>query len=203
MNKIVIYLSIVVLVLLVSSCGGSSGDEAEDSFVCVDLDTNFGMISLALNETRAPITVENFMAYVDDGFYDDTIFHRVIEGFMNQGGGVSTDFQFKPTADPIQNEADNGLKNRRGTIAMARVDDPHSATAQFFINVADNEWLDHTAPTQQGWGYAVFGRVSAGMDVVVAINQVQTTGNPPVVGSVADLPLNPVVLNTAGRVACS
>lgn len=140
----------------------------------VKLETSLGDIVLSLDEQRAPDTVANFLQYVRDGFYDGTIFHRVIDGFMIQGGGFTEDYRQKPTRDSIENEADNGLPNERGTIAMARTPDPHSATAQFFINVADNAFLNHSAPTTQGWGYAVFGRVVEGMDVVEAIRQVPT-----------------------------
>ena len=141
----------------------------------VRLDTSLGPIILELADDKAPKTVDNFLAYARDGFYNGTIFHRVIDGFMIQGGGFTADFQQKPTRAPVPNEADNGLKNLRGTIAMARTSDPHSATAQFFINVKDNDFLDHRGPTSQGWGYCVFGRVVAGMDVVDAIAKVPTT----------------------------
>ena len=141
----------------------------------VRLETTLGNIVLELDREHAPATVDNFLAYVNDGFYDGTIFHRVIDGFMIQGGGYTADFSRKETRPPIKNEADNGLKNTRGSIAMARTSDPHSASAQFFINVADNAMLDHKAPDARGWGYAVFGRVAEGMDVVDKI-RTQTTG---------------------------
>ncbi len=141
----------------------------------VRLETTMGNIVLELDREHAPATVDNFLAYVNDGFYDGTIFHRVIDGFMIQGGGYTADFSRKETRPPIQNEADNGLKNTRGSIAMARTQDPHSASAQFFINVADNSALDHKARDARGWGYAVFGRVSDGMGVVDKI-RTQTTG---------------------------
>jgi len=128
---------------------------------------------------------------VNDGFYDGTIFHRVIDGFMIQGGGFTGDFQRKSTRDPVANEADNGLKNRRGTVAMARTSDPHSATAQFFINVVDNTFLDHTAPTPQGWGYTVFGEVVEGMEVVDKIRQMPTGPGGPFP---RDVPRNPVII---------
>ncbi len=141
----------------------------------VILHTNHGAITLELFEDQAPLSVANFMQYARDGHYDGTLFHRVIPNFMIQGGGFDTDFQQKPTRDPIQNEADNGLSNARGTVAMARTNDPHSATSQFFINVTDNAFLDHRSPASgQTWGYAVFGRVTDGMDVVDAIRQVET-----------------------------
>ena len=141
----------------------------------VRLETTMGNIVLVLDREHAPATVDNFLAYVNDGFYDGTIFHRVIDGFMIQGGGYTADFSRKETRPPIQNEADNGLKNTRGSIAMARTQDPHSASAQFFINVADNSALDHKARDARGWGYAVFGRVADGMGVVDKI-RTQTTG---------------------------
>ena len=141
----------------------------------VILHTNHGAITLELFEKEAPLSVANFIEYARAGHYDGTLFHRVIPNFMIQGGGFDTDFQQKPTRDPIQNEADNGLTNARGTVAMARTNDPHSATSQFFINVTDNNFLDHRSPASgQSWGYAVFGRVTDGMDVVDAIRQVET-----------------------------
>jgi peptidyl-prolyl cis-trans isomerase B (cyclophilin B) len=141
----------------------------------VRLETTLGNIVLELDREHAPATVDNFLAYVNDDFYDGTIFHRVIDGFMIQGGGYTADFSRKETRPPIKNEADNGLKNTLGSIAMARTSDPHSASAQFFINVADNAMLDHKAPDARGWGYAVFGRMAEGMDVVDKI-RVQATG---------------------------
>jgi len=140
----------------------------------VTLHTSMGDITLELDAEKAPKTVANFLQYARDGFYDGTIFHRVISNFMIQGGGMTADMAQKETRAPVENEANNGLKNKCGTIAMARTNDPHSATAQFFINVTDNGFLDHTAPTAQGWGYAVFGRVTAGMDVVEKIKAVAT-----------------------------
>ncbi|MCW8328732.1 peptidyl-prolyl cis-trans isomerase [Photobacterium sp. SDRW27] len=137
--------------------------------------TNLGDIEIELNMDKAPVSSKNFLKYCQDGFYDGTIFHRVIKGFMIQGGGFTEDMQEKPTRDPIANEANRGLKNVIGTIAMARTDAPHSATAQFFINLADNDFLDHTATTNLGWGYAVFGKVTAGMDVVNKIAKAKTT----------------------------
>jgi len=132
----------------------------------IKLTTNQGVITLELDAEKAPNTVANFVSYVEDGFYEGIIFHRIIPNFMAQGGGFTNDFKQKDTKDQIENEADNGLKNDRGTIAMARTGDPHSATGQFFINLADNGFLNHTSKTQQGWGYAVFGKVTDGMDVV-------------------------------------
>lgn len=140
----------------------------------VMLETTQGDITLELDADKAPKTVENFLAYVSDGHYDGTIFHRVIPDFMIQGGGFTADYVQKPTRAPLQNEASNGLKNARGTIAMARTNNPHSATAQFFINTVDNGFLDHKSPTPQGWGYAVFGKVVAGMEVVDRIQRLPT-----------------------------
>ena len=141
----------------------------------VKLVTNFGDISIELDDEKAPKTVANFLAYVEDGFYNGTIFHRVIDGFMIQGGGFNADMNQKPTKGNVDNEANNGLSNGIGTIAMARTSDPHSATAQFFINVSDNTFLDHKDQSEQGWGYCVFGRVTDGMDTVNKIKEVQTT----------------------------
>ncbi|MBK3526397.1 peptidylprolyl isomerase, partial [Streptomyces sp. MBT70] len=140
----------------------------------VELNTSAGRIVLELNDAEAPKTVENFLAYVRSGHYDGTIFHRVINNFMIQGGGFTPDMKQKSTLAPIQNEADNGLKNDNYTVAMARTNDPHSATAQFFINVSDNAFLNHTSKSPNGWGYAVFGRVTEGQDVVDAIKGVKT-----------------------------
>ena len=142
--------------------------------IMIKLSTSMGEITLELDAEDAPITVENFLSYVDSGHYDNTIFHRVIPGFVIQGGGMASGMQEKGTGTPIQNEADNGLKNLTGAICMARTNDPHSATAQFFINLKDNQFLDHTEKTESGWGYAVFGRVVSGMDVVEKIAAVET-----------------------------
>ncbi len=140
----------------------------------VVLHTSHGDITLELDATRAPKTVANFLDYVRAGHFDNTLFHRVIDGFMIQGGGFTPEFRQKPTRPPIQNEAANGLKNTRYSVAMARTGDPHSATAQFFINVADNDFLNHRSPDAKGWGYCVFGRVVAGADVVDRIKGVAT-----------------------------
>ena len=152
----------------------SHSDNHKMSTTQVKLSTSLGDIVIELDLDKAPKSSENFIQYVNDGFYSDTIFHRVIPGFMAQGGGFSTDFAQKSTRSPIQNEADNGLKNKRGTIAMARTSDPHSATAQFFINLVDNGFLDYKAPNVQGWGYAVFGEVVEGMDVVDEMAKIPT-----------------------------
>ncbi|GJH42967.1 peptidylprolyl isomerase [Pasteurella canis] len=164
----------------------------------VTLHTNFGDIKIELNHEKAPITAENFLNYCQSGFYNNTIFHRVIDGFMIQGGGMESGMREKNTNAPIQNEANNGLSNKRGSIAMARTSDPHSATAQFFINVADNTFLDHRAKelfgkkVVQEWGYAVFGEVVEGMDVVDKIKVVQT-GNK---GFHQDVPKDDVIITS-------
>ncbi len=156
----------------------------------VKLETSLGQIVLELDAQKAPKTVANFVQYVKDRHYDGTVFHRVIDGFMIQGGGFSADMQQKPTRATIQNEADNGLRNTPLTVAMARTMDPHSASAQFFINVADNRFLNHTQPTLNGWGYAVFGKVVAGADTVDKIRQVRT-GNR---GMFENVPTTPVTI---------
>ena len=158
----------------------------------VKLNTNHGTIVLELDAEKAPKTVANFLQYAKDGFYDGTIFHRVINGFMIQGGGMQPGMVEKQTRDSIQNEADNGLTNARGTIAMARTPDPHSASAQFFINVADNDFLNFRAATQDGWGYCVFGKVVEGMDVVDEIKGVETDNK----GYHQDVPVKDVVIDS-------
>jgi peptidyl-prolyl cis-trans isomerase B (cyclophilin B) len=163
----------------------------------VKLTTSMGPITLQLDKEKAPVTVENFAKYVDSGHYDGTIFHRVIDGFMIQGGGFDKDMRQTPTQAPIKNEAANGLKNDKYTIAMARTSDPNSASAQFFINVKDNDFLNYTAPTTQGWGYAVFGKVTEGQDVVDKIAKV-ATGNR---GMHQNVPSQPVVIEKAECVA--
>jgi len=157
------------------------------------LKTNKGDITLTLDSAKAPKTVANFLEYVKKGHYDSTIFHRVIDNFMVQGGGMTAGLKEKSSGAQIENEADNGLKNERGTVAMARTSDPHSATAQFFINVGDNDFLNHTAKNAQGWGYAVFGKVTDGMDTVDAIRKVKT-GNS---GHHQDVPAEDVVIEKA------
>ncbi|RSS80950.1 peptidylprolyl isomerase [Streptomyces sp. WAC06614] len=159
----------------------------------VKLTTNHGAIVIDLDEAKAPVTVANFLSYVQSGHYDGTIFHRVIPGFMNQGGGFTADMNQKPTQAPIQNEAANGLKNLKYTVAMARTSAPHSATSQFFINTADNAFLDFTSETMQGFGYAVFGAVTEGQDVVDSIAAVKTGR----AGGHADVPVEPVVIEKA------
>ncbi|MFB2539689.1 MULTISPECIES: peptidylprolyl isomerase [unclassified Acinetobacter] len=163
----------------------------------VELNTNKGRIVLELNSEKAPKTVENFLQYVREGFYDGVIFHRVIDGFMIQGGGFDESFHEKTTRDSIENEADNGLSNELGTIAMARTQAPHSASAQFFINVKNNSFLNHSGKTVQGWGYAVFGKVVEGMDVVNAIKAVRTGSR----GHHQDVPLENIVIESAKIIA--
>ena len=155
--------------------------------------TNKGVIDIELNKEEAPVTCENFLRYVNEGFYNGVIFHRVIKNFMIQGGGFLPGMREKETHEPIINEANNGLKNEKYTIAMARTSDPNSATAQFFINSVDNDFLNHTSPSMHGWGYAVFGRVVAGQDVVDAISRVQTTS----VGWFQDVPVEDVIIEKA------
>ena len=158
----------------------------------VTIKTTFGTIRLELDAERAPGTVANFLAYARDGFYDGTIFHRVIDNFMIQGGGFDSDMRQKEAGDPIENEADNGLTNDFGTIAMARTMDPHSATAQFFINVKDNDFLNHSDKSMQGWGYTVFGRIVQGEEVLDRIRAVPTTSR----GGHQDVPVDPVLIES-------
>ena len=160
----------------------------------VRLVTNQGDIVIALNQAKAPKSGENFLAYVNEGYYNGTIFHRVISGFMIQGGGFTQDFQKKSTRAPIENEANNGLKNDRGTIAMARTNQPHSATSQFFINVVNNDFLNFRSETPRGWGYAVFGTVIEGMDVVDKIRRIPTGNGGPFP---SDVPQTPVIIESA------
>jgi peptidyl-prolyl cis-trans isomerase B (cyclophilin B) len=159
----------------------------------VRLHTNHGVIDLELDAERAPQTARNFLDYVEAGFYSNTVFHRVIDGFMIQGGGFEPGMRQKPTRDPIKNEAGNGLKNDRYTIAMARTSDPHSASSQFFINVSDNGFLNHTAPSADGWGYCVFGKVVQGQDVVDKIRRVKTGKR----GFHSDVPAEDVLIERA------
>ena len=158
----------------------------------VTIATTVGQMTLELDADNAPKTVENFLAYASSGFYDGTIFHRVINNFMIQGGGFTTDMEQKPTQAPVDNEANNGLKNERGTIAMARTQDPHSATAQFFINVQDNDFLNHTGENMQGWGYTVFGKVTQGEEVLDKIRSVQTGSQ----GGHQDVPTDPIIIES-------
>ena len=158
----------------------------------VTIATTVGQMTLELDADNAPKTVENFLAYASSGFYDGTIFHRVINNFMIQGGGFTTDMEQKPTQAPVDNEANNGLKNERGTIAMARTQDPHSATAQFFLNVQDNDFLNHTGENMQGWGYTVFGKVTQGEEVLDKIRSVQTGSQ----GGHQDVPTDPIIIES-------
>jgi peptidyl-prolyl cis-trans isomerase B (cyclophilin B) len=174
-------------------CGSVLADQHQGDKVMVEMTTSKGVIELELDAKNAPITVANFLEYVKSGHYDGTIFHRVIPGFVIQGGGLQSGMTEKATGTPIENEADNGLKNLTGAICMARTNEPHSATSQFFINLKDNSFLDHTEKSATGWGYAVFGRVVSGMDVVEAIAAVPT-GN---AGYHSDVPLEDIVLEKA------
>jgi peptidyl-prolyl cis-trans isomerase B (cyclophilin B) len=163
----------------------------------VIIHTTFGDIKLELDAEKAPKTVANFLQYAQEGFYDGTIFHRVIDNFMIQGGGFDADMAQKPCGEPVENEADNGLKNDHGTVAMARTMDPHSATAQFFINVKDNDFLNHSGKNMQGWGYAVFGKVTEGNDVLDKIRGVATTNR----GGMQDVPAEDVMIESVEVVA--
>jgi peptidyl-prolyl cis-trans isomerase B (cyclophilin B) len=174
-------------------CTALSTHPDSKEIIMVELHTNHGVIKLELDAEKAPKSVENFLAYVKAGHYDNTVFHRVIDGFMIQGGGFEPGMTQKPTNTPIANEANNGLKNVKGSIAMARTNDPHSATAQFFINVNDNDFLNHSSPTPQGWGYAVFGKVVEGLEVVDAIRKVKTGSK----GFHQDVPADDVIIEKA------
>ena len=178
--KVIISLLIVTLMAMIQFA------RADVSNPRVHLETSLGNIVLELDPQAAPKTVENFLRYVRDGFYNGTVFHRVIKGFMIQGGGLTADMQRKPTHEPISNEADSGLKNNRGTVAMARTNRPHSATSQFFINTVDNDFLDHKNKSPRGWGYCVFGKVAEGMDVVDSIEGLPTASK----GGRKDVPIS-------------
>ena len=193
------FVALGLLLLSVIGCDApeQSAQLVKEFQLMVRMTTSLGVIELELDAVKAPKTVKNFVEYANSGHYDDTIFHRVIPGFMIQGGGMGPGMKEKATGRPVENEADNGLKNVIGTIAMARTNDPHSATAQFFINVSDNGFLDHTAKSAAGWGYAVFGRVVSGMDVVEQIAAVQT-GN---VGGHADVPVEDLVIQSLEVIA--
>jgi peptidyl-prolyl cis-trans isomerase B (cyclophilin B) len=201
MSKIQITFLIVIVTAVAVIFFLSSSDQnnqityypQEDQMSLVTISTSAGDIHLELDAENAPITVANFLQLAKDGYYNGTIFHRIIDGFMVQGGGLDENMAPKPTGtEPIQNEANNGLKNDRGTLAMARTMDPHSATGQFFINHKDNDFLNHTSETSQGWGYAVFGSVIDGMDIVDQI-ALSTTST---VGGYADAPLEPTTINS-------
>ena len=182
------------LVVLAAVVPGDAEETAKGNPKVV-LETSQGKMVIELFADKAPETVQNFLAYVDAKFYDDTIFHRVIPNFMIQGGGFTADMKQKSTGDPIKNEADNGLENQRGTLAMARTSDPHSATGQFFVNSVDNDFLNFKSKTPQGWGYAVFGKVVEGMEVVDAISAVKTKTQ----GMYQDVPDEAVVIQSARR----
>ena len=186
MKKIPFILSLLLM-------GFANNSFAETANPKVRIETDKGTLVIELDSQKAPKTVENFINYVRSGFYEGTIFHRVIKGFMIQGGGLTEDMRPKQTSAPIPNEADNGLKNLRGTIAMARTQDPHSATSQFFINTVDNAFLDHKGKSLQGWGYCVFGRVVEGLDVVDAIENLQTASR----AGHQDVPVTPVFITGA------
>ena len=201
MKKILLPIAVVLaailsLVLYPNLKGAKSMNQTSAANPVVLIETSMGNITVELDMQNAPVSSENFLAYVDDGYYVGTTFHRVIPGFMIQSGGITADMQDKPgNRAPIQNEAKNGLKNDRGTLAMARTSDPHSATSQFFINLKNNDFLNFTAENAQGWGYAVFGKVIDGMDVVDAIAQVPT-GNK---GMHQNVPLEPITITAVSR----
>lgn len=181
----------ILLVIIAATIGCAVVAEAAEKPPRVRVETTMGQIVIELNAQLAPQTVKNFLGYARDGFYNGTIFHRVIKGFMIQGGGLTVDMQKKATGDPVVNEANNGLKNDRGTVAMARTSAPHSATAQFFINTVKNDFLNHRAKTQAGWGYCVFGKVVDGMSVVDQIETLATTST----AGRRDVPKEPVIIN--------
>jgi peptidyl-prolyl cis-trans isomerase B (cyclophilin B) len=188
-------ISLVAALAVLAAVVPGNAEETAKGNPKVVLDTSKGEIVIELFADRTPVTVQNFLAYVDAKFYDGTIFHRVIPNFMIQGGGFTVDMKQKSTRDPIKNEADNGLENQRGTLAMARTSDPHSATGQFFINSVDNDFLNFKSKTPQGWGYAVFGKVVEGLKVVDAISAVKTKTE----GMYQDVPAEAVVVNSARR----
>lgn len=183
-----------LMLLFFTTLSFAKENKMSDTHTKVKLTTNLGSIVIQLEDSKAPVSAANFISYVKQGFYNGTIFHRVIKGFMAQGGGFDTSFSQKATNAPIKNEADNGLKNKRGSIAMARTSDPNSATAQFFINYKDNDFLNYTAPSVQGWGYAVFGEVTEGMDVVDKMAE-QPTGTRS--GGFQDVPKTDIVIEKA------
>ncbi len=189
------YAALVLLAALALPLSVTAAQPAKPGNPQVRMTTSLGVVEIELDSIKAPKTVANFLGYVDKGFYNGTIFHRVIPGFMVQGGGMPAGMKEKPTGAKIQNEADNGLRNLAGTLAMARTSDPHSASAQFFINTVDNAFLDHRGKNPQGWGYAVFGKVTKGMDVVKKIEAVQT-GN---AGMHQNVPKQDVVIRNIVR----
>jgi peptidyl-prolyl cis-trans isomerase B (cyclophilin B) len=184
---------VYLMLFLFPTLSFATENKMSDTQTKVKMTTSLGAIVIKLDNAKAPVSAANFADYVKQGFYNGTIFHRVIPGFMAQGGGFDTKFEQKATKAPIKNEADNGLKNKRGTLAMARTNDPNSATAQFFINYKDNSFLDHTSPSPSGWGYAVFGEVIEGMDIVDQMAK-QPTGNR---GGHQDVPKTDIVIETA------
>ena len=184
---------VYLMLFLFSTLSFATEKQMSDTQTKVKMTTSLGAFVIQLDNAKAPVSAANFAEYVKSGFYNGTIFHRVIPGFMAQGGGFDTSFAQKETKAPIKNEADNGLKNKRGTLAMARTNDPNSATAQFFINYKDNSFLDHTSPTPSGWGYAVFGEVIEGMEVVDEMAK-QPTGNR---GGHQDVPKTDIVIEKA------
>ena len=185
---------IVSFILLLGFSSIACAQNDQQNHPKVSLQTNQGIIVIELDAEKAPVSVENFLTYVREGYYEGMIFHRVIKNFMIQGGGFDADFNKKETHAPIKNEATNGLSNKQGTLAMARTNDPHSASAQFFINTVDNDFLDHTSPTPRGWGYTVFGKVVEGMDVVEKIRSIPTSGSGPFP---TDVPETPVIIEKA------
>ncbi|MFZ2313849.1 MAG: peptidylprolyl isomerase [Methylobacter sp.] len=186
-------LMLSMMLFLTTTLSFATENKMSDKQTKVKLTTNLGEIIIQLNTEKAPISSANFLTYVNEGFYNGTIFHRIIPGFMAQGGGFDTDFNQKAVHDAIKNEADNGLPNKRGTLAMARTNVPDSATAQFFINYKDNAFLNHTSPTPSGWGYAVFGEVIEGMDIVDEMAK-QPTGNR---GGHQDVPKTNIIIEKA------
>ena len=193
---VVVLAAILSLVLFPTIKGNKPMNDETASNPQVLLETTMGNITIELDAQNAPNSSANFLAYVDDGYFADTTFHRVIPNFMIQGGGITADMADKPSKRaPIENEANNGLKNDRGTLAMARTGDPHSATSQFFINHNDNAFLNHSSETTQGWGYAVFGKVTDGMDIVDAIAKVETGNN----GGHQDVPVDTITITGASR----
>lgn len=194
-RKTLMVVMLVISVLATAGRGRPTNSEAERSQPRVSMETSLGTITIELWPDKAPLTVENFLRYVDKRFYDGTVFHRVIKGFMIQGGGFTADMRRKKTAEPIKNEASPHLKNDWGTIAMARTGEIHSATSQFFINLVDNDFLNQRNKTPQGYGYAVFGKVIEGMDLVERISRVKTINR----GSYRDVPQTPVVIKRVRR----
>lgn len=186
MTKILTTISLFLSVLMISSL--CSAQQKASKKPVVEIKTNMGTIEITLDPEKAPITVKNFLSYVEEGFYDSTVFHRIVPNFVIQGGGLTANLSQKPTKEPIENEATNGLKNLRGTLSMARTSIIHSATSQFFINLVDNDFLDHKDKTPEGYGYAVFGKVTKGMDVVDKIAAVKRGPQ--------DVPVTPIVMES-------